>query len=57
MLFINLLYFKPFDEIAEGSIKIRNLGKVDINFSMIGLEKDDENIEPDKPIIYPSKVC
>lgn len=44
-----------YDEISEAYINIRNLGKVAIEFSMIGADEDNTLIEPDKPVIIPSK--
>ena len=52
-----MLQFKPFDEVAEALIRIRNLGKVNIDYSMVGFDHDSlDMIEPDKPVIFPSKV-
>jgi hydrocephalus-inducing protein len=44
-----------YDEISEAYINIKNLGKVAIEFSMIGADEDSTLIEPDKPVIIPSK--
>jgi hypothetical protein len=51
--------FKPYDEISEAFISIRNLGKVTIEFSMIGANYDENSeitVEPDVPIISPIRV-
>jgi hypothetical protein len=47
----------PFDEVSEGFIEIRNLGKVSINYSMVGidLENSENYLEPGRPVIFPPK--
>ena len=52
------LGYVPFDEVCEAFISVRNLGKVTIEFGMVGPDIGDEtdaNIEPDKPVIRPMK--
>lgn len=47
----------PFDKVSQGFIQIENLGKVSIEYSMVDTENSNSDfIEPDKPIIVPSKV-
>ena len=52
------LGYVAFDEICEAYISVRNLGKVTIEFGMVGPDVGDETdaiIEPDKPVIRPMK--
>jgi hydrocephalus-inducing protein len=52
------LGYVPFDEVCEAFISVRNLGKVTIEFGMVGPDVGDQtdaNVEPDKPVIRPMK--
>ncbi|CAF0787663.1 unnamed protein product [Brachionus calyciflorus] len=48
----------PYDEISEAKLTIKNLGRVTIQYSMIGIHTDETSeyvIEPDLPVIVPMK--
>ena len=52
------LGYVAFDEVCEAYISVRNLGKVTIEFGMVGPDSGDLTdavIEPDKPVIRPMK--
>lgn len=53
------IFFQPYDEISEATITIKNLGRVNIEYSMVGINCENQIeyvIEPDTPIIVPIKV-
>ena len=54
---IQFFFIKPFDEIAETVLSIKNTGKVTIKYAMIraNFESATSDIEPDKPVICPSE--
>lgn len=48
----------PFDEVCESAIAIRNLGKVNIKYNVVGLDSEvptSNAVEPERPILIPSR--